>query len=119
MDYELIKPDEQDAYDPAPFLSYARLRKQDKEERDAGVADVVHYWTNSHHGCRAAIVTEVHLAVDEGYSSAEDLWVLPNSATYDGQPMLAKLVVHNESKPEATSGHELHNGTWHWPCGGQ
>lgn len=119
MDYELIPLDEKDpAYDRTPFLSYARARRTDKEERDAIVGDVVHFWTNSHHGCRAAIVTEAHFAVDESYSSAEDLYVLPNSATPNGEPTLARLAVHDESKPEATSGHKLHNGTWHWPCGG-
>jgi hypothetical protein len=117
VDYELIKPDERDAYDPAPFLNYARARRTDRQERDADVGDVVHFWTNSGHGCRAAVVTEVHFAVDVEYTSAEDLYVLPNSTTGDGQPELARLVVHNETKPEATSGHELHNGTWHWPCG--
>ena len=100
MDYELIKPDEQDAYDPAPFLSYARLRKQDKQERDAGVGDVVHFWDMVEARCRAAIVTQDDL---------KTVWLhylMPGIPT----PWCVKGVAHDESKT---------GPSWHWPGGGQ
>lgn len=104
MDYELIKPDEQDAYDPAPFLSYARARSTDKQERDAGVGDTVHLWDDNAAECRAAIVHGLQeVSFDEPPTA--DLFVLHRSGHRD-----VLDVPHVEMK---------HHHTWHWPCGGQ
>lgn len=99
MDYELIKPDEQDAYDPAPFLTYARARRTDKQDRDAAVADVVHWWDGR--DCKAAIVAGVNDPVlMEGPSY--DLMAVQN---FEWWPK--RYVSHDEAKTQPN--------TWHWP----
>lgn len=98
MDYELIKPDENDAYDPAPFLNYARARRTDKEERDPDIGDTVHWWNGEK--CMAAIVIEVGAWAD----SKETLTVLAS-----GREPMQTYGLHDEARDEHT---------WHWPCGG-
>lgn len=95
MEYELIEDDEQDQYDPAPFMSYARRRSQEFAQRDPIVGDIVHWWTGER--CLAAIVLDMNLA----YECVRVL--TPASADQDMH------CVHSEGKAE---------GTWHWPCGG-
>lgn len=104
MDYELIKPDAQDKYDPAPFLSYARLRRTDKEERDADVGDIVHYWHDQNGRCRAAVVVDV---LDTSFDEpcTVDLLGFQRNGTVG-----ILDVPHVEQKQ---------HHTWHWPCGGQ
>lgn len=99
MDYELIEPDEQDAYDPAPFLSYARLRSQDKQERDPLIGDTVHHWDGFR--CVAALVTADHLR-------AFDLTSFPPDGPHSVQRLAG--VAHDEG--------DRAPDTWHWPCGG-
>lgn len=100
MDYELIKPDEQDAYDPAPFLNYARARRTDKDERDPLIGDVVHFWDDTEARCRAAVVLE-----DDPMEDEVSLRVMaPHSPDQD----LCE-VRHDETKT---------GPSWHWPCGG-
>lgn len=104
MDYEVITAEEADAYPVAPFLNYARARATDKEERDATVGDVVHYWDAVAAACRAALVFELRdVAFDEPVTA--DLFVLQRSGHGD---------VHDVPHVE-----EKHHHTWHWPCGGQ
>lgn len=97
MDYELIKPDEKDAYDPAPFISYARARRTDKAERDPIVGDWVHFWTGEE--CWAALVTKDELA------TVRLSCVAPGETSW--RPV--RDVFHSETKAECS---------WHWPCGG-
>ena len=96
MDFQIIEPSEQDAYDPAPFLSYARAQRSDKAERDAGVGDVVHFWDGAE--CVAAIV------IKDGLDSVRlrIFWPTDDARSDD--------VLHDETKS---------TDTWHWPCGGQ
>lgn len=101
MDYELIKPDAQDAYDPAPFLNYARARRTDKEERDPLVGDTVHWWQDG--GCVAAVVTGQDWTAE---GVREFLTVFPPRSL---PGYLAESAPHDETKGEMT---------WHWPCGG-
>ncbi|WP_327719870.1 hypothetical protein OG381_34345 [Streptomyces sp. NBC_00490] len=98
MDYELIKPDEQDRYDPAPFLNYARARRTDKDERDPDVGDWVHYWTGDE--CWAALVTR------------DDLFSVWLSCVAPGETSLRP--VRDVPHIEGTKA----QGSWHWPCGG-
>lgn len=100
MDYELIKPDKDDAYDPAPFLNYARARRTDKEERDAIVGDAVHLWLGG--GCHAAIVRN-----DDDLDTVS-LIAFPREG--DLPPAYRDGISHSEEKVY---------DTWHWPCGGQ
>jgi hypothetical protein len=99
MDYELIKPDEQDAYDPTPFFSYARLRSTDRAERDADVGDVVHFWDTDKCVCQAAIVI----------ASGLDSETLKTFDEYGTDETVTKSR-HDEAKNSDQS--------WHWPCGG-
>lgn len=106
MDYELIKPDKDDAYDPAPFLSYARARSADKEGRDADVGDIVHFWDDEAAECQAALVVRVK-------------WDLDCEADPDGQYWLRVSTVEGErTQPCVLHGERKSSNTWHWPCGG-
>ncbi len=110
MDYELIKPDAQDKYDPAPFLSYARLRQADKQERDPDIGDVVHFWDMVEARCRAAIVIaesqeRINAVTKEVTGYFESLRIM-----YPGRPDEDRGIVHDETKT---------GPSWHWPCGGQ
>ena len=106
MDYELIEPDAQDKYDPAPFFNYARARRTDKQDRDPDVGDAVHFWDMVDARCLAAIVGVVHETF--GLSPGYDLMTL--APTPEGRlawdPRLS--VVHDETKT---------GPGWHWPCG--
>lgn len=97
MDYELIKPDEDDAYDPAPFISFARRRQADKAERDPDVGDVVHLFLG---GCHAALVRRDDL-------DTVSLYAIPIEG--DLPPAYRDGIRHSEAKEY---------DTWHWPCGG-
>lgn len=101
MDYELIEDDPHDKYDPAPFLSYARARSADKAERDADVADVVHYWDGR--GCRAGLVADI----DDSVLIEDPTYTLMVIENYEWHPK--GCVSHDEDKAP---------GSWHWPCGG-
>lgn len=95
MDFELIKPDEQDQ---TPFLNYARLRQTEKQDRDPLVGDWVHFWTGE--ACWPAVVTQDDL---------DTVWlscIAPGETSW--RP--ARDVPHIEDKAEGCS--------WHWPCGG-
>jgi hypothetical protein len=100
VDYELIKPDAQDAYDPAPFLNYARLRRTDRQERDPDVGDSVHFWDMVEARCLAAIVLE-----DDPLEDQVSLRVM--AAHVPDQDRCE--VPHDETKT---------GPSWHWPCGG-
>lgn len=99
MDYELIEPDSQDKYDPAPFLSYARLRSTELAERDPDVGDTVHFWTGD--ACWAAVVTR------------DDLDTVSLSCIAPGETSWrpVRAVPHIEGTKA--------QGSWHWPCGGR
>jgi hypothetical protein len=103
VDYELIKPDKDDAYDPAPFLNYARARRTDKEERDPNVGDIVHFWDDHRARCLAAIVT-----VDDLTTVSLTLFMPPGEEWGADRAVRAK---HDEGKGDIN--------TFHWPCGGQ
>lgn len=100
MDYELIKPDAQDKYDPAPFLNYARARRTDKEDRDPDIGDSVHFWDMVDARCLAATVTQ------------DDLTTVWLTYLVPGEPFprCVREVPHDETKT---------GPSWHWPCGGQ
>lgn len=100
MDYELIKPDAQDKYDPAPFLNYARSRRTDKEDRDASVADLVHLWNGR---CYAALVVDESGRYDDPRVDLV-LFTLDDHLPFSECP-------HDETRAQSHS--------WHWPCGGQ
>jgi hypothetical protein len=104
VDFELIKPEAQDAYDPAPFLSYARARQADRAERDADVGDVVHFWSPEHPTCRAAIVMETASLTDEATLRVH----IPH------EPYQDRTVKHSEDRSWEAHG----DASWHWPCGG-
>jgi hypothetical protein len=98
VDFELIKPDAQGKYDPAPFLNYARARRTDKAERDPLIGDWVHFWTGD--GCWAAVVTKDDL---------DTVWlscIAPGETSW--RPV--RGVPHIEDGKA--------QGSWHWPCGG-
>lgn len=102
MDYDLIKPDEGDAYDPAPFISFARRQRADKAERDPDVGDVVHYVDFGVAGCLPAVVLKEHFAYTE---PTVDLLVHGHDRDFR-----EREIDHDEGRGE---------GYWHWPCGGQ
>lgn len=107
MDYELIKPDEKDAYDPAPFLSYARARRTDKEERDPDIGDSVHFWDMVDAKCRAAVVGDLDGPI--GGPDRADLMVIRFDLD-KGMHWAQELdISHDETKT---------GPSWHWPCGG-
>lgn len=99
MDYEMIKPDERDKYDPAPFLSYARLRSTELAERDPDIGDIVHLWLGG--PCHAAIVRRDDL-------DTVSLVAFPVEG--DLPPAYRNGIRHSEKKVY---------DTWHWPCGGR
>jgi hypothetical protein len=100
VDYELIPLDEKDpAYNRTPFLSYARARRTDKEERDPDVGDSVHFWDMVEARCRAAVVTQDDLRT---------VWLnylMPGETSW----RCVRDVPHDETKT---------GPSWHWPCGG-
>lgn len=100
MEYELIEHDGLDAYDPAPFLSYARARTADKQDRDPDVGDVVHFWDMVEARCLAAVVTQDNLRTVE-------LTVWPPGEGF--RSIREREVAHDETKT---------GPSWHWPCGG-
>lgn len=100
MDYQIIEPEERDAFPVAPFLSYARQHVSDKQDRDADVGDVVHFWDMVDARCRAAVVTQ------------DDLRTVELSYFVPG---LAILQCKHEVPHDETKG----GPSWHWPCGGQ
>lgn len=97
MDYEVLPPEPQDA---EAFMSYARKRHADKQERDADIGDAVHFWDFVDARCRAAIVTQDDL---------DSVWL---SYLMPGETSLhcEREVPHDEFKG---------GPSWHWPCGGQ
>lgn len=106
MDYELIKPDQDDKYDPAPFFSYARLRSTELAERDPDVGDTVHFWDG--YGCRAAVVG--CLNEELGEEPSVDLAVLMLDMDQGLRWQQEPRVQHAEGRDAAS---------WHWPCGGR
>lgn len=85
------------AFDQA-YMSYARVRRELKENQPASVGDIVHFWDGDR--CRAAIVMEV-----ETFSHAATLRVhIPHEAFQDWH------VDHEEGKGP---------NSWHWPEGDQ
>lgn len=96
MDYELIEPDQ--THDAGAFISYARARRTDKQERDADVGDIVHFWDGE--CCSAALVLR------DQWDSVCLSVVRPKA---EGGTLEYGHVPHSEGK--------LHE-TWHWPCGG-
>ena len=97
MEYELIQSDKDDAYDVAPFLSYARARSQDRAERDPIVGDTVHVWFGG--ACRAAIITQDDV----------DTWCVSFLMPGETSWRPAREVPHSEDRKGLS---------WHWPCGG-
>lgn len=90
MDFEDIG----DAFDRKSFVSYARTRAAEQEERDPVVGDSVHFWDGV--ACRAAIVTQDDL---------DSVWLsflMPGELTW--RPV--REVLHDEHKGE---------NTYHWP----
>jgi hypothetical protein len=91
MDFEDIG----DAFDRGSFVSYARTRAAEQEERDAVVGDIVHFWNGEN--CRAAIV----VATGDLAGDPETLHVF-QPGERDGEA----LAVHDETRTE---------NTYHWP----
>lgn len=80
------------------YLSYARAKRELKENQPASIGDIVHFWDGEQ--CRAAIVMEV-----ETFSHAATLRVhVPHEAFQDWH------VDHEEGKGP---------NSWHWPEGDQ
>jgi hypothetical protein len=104
VDFELIKPDAQAAYDPAPFLNYARARSTDKQERDPDVGDVVHFWDDDAAKCMAATVTDQ--IFESGGQHSECLAVMD---PVQQEIRWKHAIPHSEPKRLMS---------WHWPCGG-
>lgn len=104
MDYELIKPDERDAYDPTPFISYARRRAQAKSEQMPDIGDTVHFWDDDAIKCRAATVADLLFETDGQYSAC--LGVIDPD---EGELVVLHAIPHKELK---------RGMSWHWPCGG-
>lgn len=104
MDYELIKPDADDAYDPAPFLSYARRRAAELAERDPVVGDHVHYWDGER--CVAAMVTELD------WDASPTIIAMPVWLTiFPSRGQLPGATVD----PVSYDGGKAAGNTWHWP----
>jgi hypothetical protein len=105
VDYELIKPDE--THDAGAFMSYARQRRTDKQQRDPDVGDTVHFWDMVDAKCRAAMVGDINGPL--GGPGLADLAVLNfdlDKGLHWGQEL---DVAHDETKT---------GPSWHWPCGG-
>lgn len=100
MDFQIIEPEERDAFPVAPFLSYARQHTTALQNRDADVGDVVHFWDFVEARCRAAVVTQ------------DDLTTVQISYLMPGEPALQceREIPHDETKG---------GPSWHWPCGGR
>jgi hypothetical protein len=88
--------------DGSVFLSFARIKREAKQERGPEIGDIVHFWGGkedpAYDHCFAAIVMEV-----ESFTDVATIRVhVPHEAFMDWH------VDHDEDK-----GHD----TWHWPCG--
>jgi hypothetical protein len=100
VDFQIIEPEERDAYPVAPFLSYARGRHTDRQERDPDVGDAVHLWDMVEARCRAAVVTQDDL------DTVQLTYLMPGEASL----YCEREVPHDETKG---------GPSWHWPCGGR
>ena len=99
VDFQIIEPEEQDAFPVAPFFSYARHQVSDKQSRDADVGDVVHFWDMVDARCRAAVVTQDDL------DTVQISYLVPGETAFSCE----REVPHDETKTMPS---------WHWPCGG-
>lgn len=98
MDFEDIG----DAFDRRSFVSYARTRAAEQEERDPVVGDIVHLWHAGEGRCQPALVLR---ADDTQHEFDDDLIVTLRVFTPQGDET-AHAVLHDEKRS---------GGTWHWP----